>query len=148
MPIQRDRPYGNYNFLVTFDSAAEADGGFAEVVLPEVSIDVIEYRTGGDKESGVRKIPGRAHYSNVVLTRGVIGSLTLYQWLNDVRNGNVRAFRTVLVQLQNEDRTEIVWTWRFLRAWPARYRFSPLEAKGKDALLEHVELAFERMEVE
>lgn len=79
---------------------------------------------------------------------GVIGSLDLYQWWNDVRNGNVNAARSVTVQLQNEDHTDIVLTWKFLRAWPVRYEFSPLEAKGKETLIESLELAFERMEME
>ena len=63
-------------------------------------------------------------------------------------NGDVNAARSVTVQLQNEDHTEVVFTWKFLRAWPVRYEFSPLEAKGKETLLEILELAFERMEIE
>jgi phage tail-like protein len=146
MAVQRDRPYGNYNFLVDFGDGGKA--GFSEVLLPEMAIDVIEYREGGDPESGAHKIPGRAHYSNATLKRGVAGALNLYQWINDVRNGNVRAARTVTIQLQTEDRTDIVWTWKLLRAWPARYRFTNLEAKGKDVLIEILELAVERVEVE
>ena len=92
--------------------------------------------------------PGRAHYSNATLKRGVAGALNLYQWINDVRNGNVRAARTVTIQLQTEDRTDIVWTWRLLRAWPVKYRFTNLEAKGKDVLIETLELSVERVEVE
>jgi len=146
MAVQRDRPYGNYNFLVDFGDGAKA--GFSEVLIPEVSIDVIEYREGGDPESAAHKIPGRAHYSNVVLKRGVAGALNLYQWMNDVRNGNVRAARTVTIQLLTEDRTDTVWTWKLFRAWPVKYRSSNLEAKGKDVLIEALELAVERLEVE
>ena len=146
MAVQRDRPYGNYNFLVDLGDGARA--GFSEVLLPEISIDVLEYREGGLNESGAHKFPGRAHYSNVILKRGVAGALNLYQWINDVCNGNVRAARTVTIQLQTEDRTDIVWTWRLLRAWPVKYRFTNLEAKGKDVLIEILELAVERVEVE
>ena len=117
-------------------------------ILPPAAIDVIQYRSGNDRESGVRKIPGRAHYGNIIFKRGVIGSLDLYSWWNDVLNGDVNAARSVTVQLQNEDHTEVVFTWKFLRAWPVRYEFSPLEAKGKETLLEILELAFERMEIE
>jgi len=65
-----------------------------------------------------------------------------------VRNGDVNSYRTVTVDLQSEDHTAVVVTWKFLRAWPTRYAFSPLEAKGKDVLIEILELAFERMEME
>jgi len=150
MAVLRDRPYANYNFLVDIGSG-ETGGpgaGFCEVILPASTIDVIEYRSGNERESGVHKIPGRARYSNVILKRGVIGELDLYQWWNDTRNGDVNSFRTVRISLQNEDRTEIVLTWIFLRAWPTRYEFSPLEGKGKETLIEVLELAFERMQME
>jgi len=150
MAVMRDKPYSNYNFLVdigTGDSSS-VEAGFSEVDIPPATIDAIEYRTGNDKVSEVRKIPGRTHYGNLVLRRGVIGSLSLYQWWNDVRNGNVKAGRNVTVQLQNEDHTEIVMTWKFLHAWPVRYEFSPLQAKGRETLVETLELAFERMEME
>ena len=150
MAVLREKPYSNYNFLVdlgTGDSGSP-QAGFCEVILPYAAVDVIQYRSGNDKESGVRKIPGRAHYGNVIFKRGVIGSLDLYQWWNEVRNGNVNSARTVTVQLQNEDHTEIVLVWKFMRAWPVRYEFSPLDAKGKETLIESLELAFERMEME
>ncbi len=150
MAVIRERPYSNYNFLVDLGTG-ETEGpqaGFSEVILPASVLDVIEYRSGNEKESGVRKIPGRAHYGNVVFKRGVIGSLDLYQWWNDTRNGNINSFRTVTVQLQDEEHTAVVLTWKFMRAWPVRYEFSPLEAKGKDTLIEILELAFERIEME
>ena len=150
MAVQRDRPYSNYNFLVdlgTGDTKGPT-AGFSEVILPESTIEIIEYRAGNEKESGVRKVPGRARYGNVIFKRGVIGSLDLYAWWNEVRNGDIKTYRTVVIHLQNEDRTEIVLTWKFLRAWPTRYEFSPLNAEGKDTLIEILELAFERMEME
>ena len=150
MGVIRDKPYSNYNFLVDLGTGdKEGPGaGFAEVVLAESSIDVIRYRTGNDKESSDRKLPGRAHYGNLILKRGVAGALDLYSWYNDVRNGNVNAARNIIIQLQNEDRTEVVLTWKFFRAWPVRYTFSPLDARGKETLIEELELAFERMEME
>ena len=149
MAVLRDRPYGNYNFLVDLGSGAEGpEAAFSEIVMPEATIDVIEYRNGNDKESGTRKIPGRVHYGNMILKRGVIGSLNLYQWWNQVRNGDVKSYRTVVIQLQNEDHTEIVMAWKLFRAWPARYQSSDLNAQGKDVLIEELELAFERLEIE
>ena len=150
MGTLRERPYSNYNFLVDLGTG-ETDGpqaAFCEVILPASTIDSIEYRSGNEKESEIRKIPGRARYGNVIFKRGAIGSLDLYSWWNDVRNGDVQSYRTVTVLLQNEERTEVVLTWKFLRAWPTRYEFSPLEAKGKETLIEILELAFERMEME
>jgi len=150
MAIFRDTPYGNYNFLVDFGvgdpSAVQA--GFAEIVLPEAYVDVIEYRNGNEKESGARKIPGRAKYTNVTLKRGVIGSLDLYQWLDQTRTGGVTGRRDVAIHLLNEDRSATVLTWKLLRAFPMRYKFSNLDARGQEPLLEMLELAYERFEME
>ncbi len=150
MAVFREKPYSNYNFLVDLGvgDSSGIKAGFSEVILPPAAIDVIQYRSGNERESGVRKIPGRVHYGNIIFKRGLIGSLDLYSWWNDVLNGDVNAARTVTVQLQNEDHTDVVFTWKFLRAWPMRYEFSPLEARGKETLLEILELAFERMEIE
>ncbi|MBX2990953.1 MAG: phage tail protein [Bacteroidetes bacterium] len=148
--IQRNDPYGNFNYLVNLgtNDPQSVQAGFAEVVLPDISIDVIEYRNGNERVSETRKLPGRAHYGSVTLKRGVIGSLDLYQWIDQVRNGNSNAFRNVTISLQNEDRTNIVMTWKFRKAWPVRYSFSALQAKGKEVLVESLELAFDRMEME
>jgi phage tail-like protein len=150
MAILRERPYTNFNFLVdlgTGDSSGPL-AGFSEVILPEAWVDVIEYRNGNFKENTVIKLTGLEHYSNLVLKRGVIGSLDLYEWWDEVRNGSQDALRTVIVQLLSEDRSTVVLTWKFLRARPVQYQFSELRGKGDEVLIESLELVFERMEME
>ncbi len=150
MAIQRMNPYSNHNYLVDLGTGdpQSVQAGFSEIVLPDTEIEIIEYRTGNERDSGVRKLPGRVKYGNLTLKRGVIGSLDLYQWLDQIRNGDRNAFRNVTIHLQNEERTDIVLTWTFRKAWPLRYSFSPLQAKGDDVLIERLELVFDRMEME
>ena len=150
MAALRDRAYCNFNFLVDLGTGDidGAEAGFEEVMLPEVWLDIIEYRNGNEKENAVRKITGLEHCGNALLKRGVIGSLNLYQWYNDVRNGNQNALRTVRIQLQNEDHTAVVLTWKLLRARPVRLKWGPLNGKGKEVLVEYLELACERLEME
>lgn len=151
MAILRDRPYGNFNFLVdlgTGEDPASVQARFSEVILPEAAVEVIAYRSGNLKENGFIKLTGVEHYTNLVLKRGVIGSLNLYQWYDEVRNGSQNALRNVTIQLQSEDHSNVVLTWKFLRARPVRYQFAPLDAEGKHILIEYLELAFERMEME
>ena len=150
MATQRANPYVNFNFLVDLgDGQSQGpDAGFEEVVLPEISIDVIEYRAGNSKETNVQKLPGLSHCSNAVFRRGLIGTLRLYQWINDVRNGNANARRTVTISLQTEDCTAVVMTWKLLRAWPVRYKASNLLGKGHHVVVEELELAVERLEIE
>ena len=150
MATLRDRPYANFNFLVDLGTG-NTDGveeGFEEVILPEVWLDVIEYRNGNEKENSVRKLTGLDHVGNTVLKRGLIGSLNLWNWIDQVRNGDQNALRTVRIQLQSEDHTEVVMTWVLQRARPVKYDAGPLDAKGTDVAIEELTLAYERLEIE
>jgi phage tail-like protein len=109
---------------------------------------VIEYRNGNDRENSARKLTGLEHCGHAVLKRGVIGSLNLYQWYNQVRNGDVQALRTVTIQLQNEDHTAIVQSWKLMRARIVRLKWGALHARSKDVAVEYIELACERLELE
>lgn len=150
MAEQREKPYLNFNYLVYLGEADPASplAAFLEVSLPDVSIDVIEYRAGNDKENTIRKLPGLAKYGNVTLKRGIMGTLDLYEWLNQVRQGSAEARRTVVVQLLNEDRSEVVLTWKFLNAFPVKYTGPTLNGKGTDVAIEELTLAVEGMQLE
>jgi phage tail-like protein len=150
MAVQRERPYAQFNFLVDLGTGA-TDGphaGFQECSEIGMSVDVIEYRNGNEKENNVRKLSGLARCPDVTLKRGIIGSLDLYQWLNDIRNGNQAALRNVTVQLQNEDHTAVVQEWKLLRARVSKHTSGPFNARCSDVALEELTLAFERLELE
>jgi phage tail-like protein len=150
MAVLRDRPYGQFNFLVDLGTG-ETDGpeaGFQECGGISMSVDVVEYRNGNEKENNPRKLTGLSKYSDVALKRGIIGSLNLYQWLDQIRNGDQAGFRTVVISLQNEDRTAIVMTWKLLRARIIKHTSGPLNAKGTDVAMEEMTLAYERLELE
>jgi phage tail-like protein len=86
--------------------------------------------------------------TDVTMKRGVIGSLNLYRWLNQIRNGDQAALRTVQIHLQNEDHTQIVQTWRLLRARIIKHTSGPMNGKGTDVAMEELVLAYERLEME
>lgn len=149
MAVARDHPYAQYNFVVDVGGGGDGvDAGFAEVHGLSADVDVIEYRTGNSKMNEPMLLPGITRYGPVTLRRGIIGMLTLWQWLDAVRSGNGNARRTVTVQLLNEDRTEVAMTWRLLRAWPRRHASGPLLATGTDVAIEELVLSCERIEVE
>ena len=150
MAVMRDLPYGQFNFLVDLgDGNTEGpDAGFEECSPFTSTLVVAEYRNGNDRENTVRKITGLEKVDDVTLKRGVIGSLRLYNWFNDVRNGNVSGYRTVTISLQNEDHTAIAMTWKLFRARPIKYSAGPLNGKGTDVAMEELTLAYERLEME
>jgi phage tail-like protein len=150
MAILRDRPYGRFNFLVDLGdgNTQGPQAGFQEVSSIGIKTDVIEYRNGNSKGNTVMKLTGLNRVSDVTLKRGIIGSLDLYAWLDQIRNGDQNALRTVTIQLQNEDHSEVVQTWKLLRARMIKHTSGPLNAKGTDVAMEEMVLSYERLEME
>ena len=150
MATLRDRPYVQFNFLVDLGDG-NTDGpqaGFQECSNIGMEVNVAEYRNGNEKENSVRKITGLNKATDVTLKRGVIGSLNLYQWLDDIRNGNQNALRNVVIHLQNEDHTAVVITWKLMRARIIKHVSGPMNGKGTDVAMEELTLAYERLEME
>jgi phage tail-like protein len=150
MAVIRERPYTQFNFLVDLgDGTTEGPhAGFQDVSAIATEVAVTEYRNGNSKENAAIKITGLSKVADVTLKRGVIGALDLYQWLNDIRNGNQNALRTVTIQLQSEDHGAVVQTWRLLRARIVKHSSGPLNARGNDVAVEEIVLAYERLEIE
>ena len=150
MAVLRDRPYVQFNFLVNLgDGVTDGpEAGFQEMSNVGMEVTVSEYRNGNEKENSVRKITGLNKATDVTLKRGVIGSLNLYRWLDDIRNGNQNALRNVVVQLQNEDHTAVVQTWNLIRARIIKHISGPFNAKGVDVAMEELTLSYERLEME
>jgi phage tail-like protein len=150
MATLRERPYVQFNFLVDLGTGSTAgpEAGFQEISGIGMEVTVSEYRAGNHKENSVMKITGLNKSTDVTMKRGVIGSLNLYQWLDDIRNGDQTAYRTVTIQLQNENHTDVVATWKLLRARIIKHTSGPLNAKGTDVAMEELVLAYERLEME
>jgi phage tail-like protein len=148
--VLRDRPFLGFNFLVDLGTGV-TDGpqaGFQECSSIGMEVEVVEYRAGNFKENGVQKLTGLNRATDVTLKRGVIGALDLYDWLNDIRNGNQSAHRTVTISLKNEDHTVTVLTWKLLRARIIKHVTGPFNATRTDVAIEELTLAYERLEME
>jgi phage tail-like protein len=149
MAVLRERPYVQFNFLVDLGTGSSdgPDAGFQEVSGIGMEVTVSEYRNGNEKENSVRKITGLNKATDVTMKRGVIGSLTLYTWLNQIRNGDQSAYKNVVIQLQNEDHTAVVQEWKLMRARIIKHTSGPFNAKGTDVAMEELVIAYERLEM-
>ncbi|MBL8314030.1 MAG: phage tail protein [Rubrivivax sp.] len=150
MAVARDRPYVQFNFVVDW-GAGPTDGpsaGFQEVSGLESSVDVIEYRNGNHKLNAPIKLTGLNRVADVCLRRGLAGVLDLYQWFDDIRNGNVKALRTVTISLMSEDHGAVVLQWKLLNARIIKHTCGPLNARGQQVAIEEIVLACERLELE
>lgn len=144
MPVKRDDPYANFNFLVNVGD--EAAAGFSEVQLGAARVELIEYREGSDRTNTTRKLPGLVRYDNVVLRRGIAGDTTLWEWFDRIRDGQGET-RDVEIVLLDEARRPVV-RWRLRNAMPVKWEGPTLRAQGNEVALETLELAHEGLELD
>jgi len=143
-------PCTGFNFLVGLGTGKTGgpQAGFREVSGLGTEVAVVEYRNGNSKENNPIRLTGLSRVPDVTLRRGIIGAADLYAWLNQIRNGDQAAMRTVTIQLLTEDRSQVVMTWKLLRTRTVKHTSGPLNAKGSEVAMEEIVLAAERLEVE
>jgi phage tail-like protein len=148
-PVFRSDPYPAYNFEVVVigisDDGKAVRGSFMEVSGLEVEVALIEYRNGSENTT-LRKIPGLKKFSNIVLKFGITGDLTFWNWMVKSINGQVQRANGSVILL-DENRQEAI-RWNFARAWPCKYKASPLNAKGNEVAIETLELCHEGLSID
>ena len=134
MAVQRDNPYGAFNFLVALGgdqgSGDEGSiiGGFSDVSGLGFEVQYAEYRNGNEKVNTVRKVQNTFKNTDVTLKRGLVGSTDLADWLKDIREGTIDP-RTVTITLLDEARKPVA-TWKLLFAQATKWTGPTLAAKG------------------
>jgi len=137
---QRVDPYKNFKFLVEIERIVQ--GGFSECSGFGSSVEVVEYREGGDA-STVRKLPGKVSFADVTLKWGVTDSRELYDWHLAAVNGAVdRRNGSIILQ---DDLGEEKARWNFFNAWPSKYDGPDFNAKGNDVAIDTLTLSCEKM---
>jgi phage tail-like protein len=150
MPTRkRNHAYRKFNFLVDL-GAGNTEGPQAAFQECNIGIEITvpEYRSRNKKGDSVRKITGLNKSTDITLKRGVIGSMNLFNWLNDIRNGKQAATRDITIQLQRKEHRAVVQTWKLIRARIIKIVSGPMNAKGTDVAMEELTLAYERLELE
>lgn len=99
----RDRPHFQFNCLVDFGTGSTdgPEGGFQEVSGVGMEVTVSEYR-----ENSITKITGFNKSTDVTFKRGVVGSQSLHNWLNQIRTGDTPALPGPLASAPSELRLE------------------------------------------
>jgi phage tail-like protein len=134
-------PYRNFRFLVEIEGIVQ--GGFSECTGFGSTVEVIEYREGGETAT-VRKLPGKTAYPDITLKYGVTDSRELYDWHLAAVNGTVDR-RNGSIILQNDAGQERV-RWNFFAAWPSKYDGPDFNAKGNDVSIDTLTVSCERVE--
>jgi phage tail-like protein len=150
MAIQRDKPYSQFNFIVTLgdDGGKDSpDGGFQEISGLGMEINIAEYRAGNAKINHAQKVPGLAKVEDITLKRGLFGSVALTSWISAVRDGTAAQERPVTIELLSEDRTTVM-TWVLSGALPKKLTGPAFNGKGTDVAIEELVIVAETIKYE
>jgi phage tail-like protein len=109
-------PYSAFNFIVQIDGTEVA--AFQEFSGLDSENQVMEYREGADPMNTVRKLPGIEKYPMATGKRGITGSLYLWNWRKEVRDGS------------------------------SSFPPTRLNGKGNEIAIETMELAYDRIDIQ
>ena len=151
MATYRENPYGAFNYVVNLGgdngdgSLGSIVGGFSDVSGLGMEVKYSDYRNGNEMVNTVRHVNNVHSLDEVVLKRGLVGSLDLFAWLKKVRDG-VADPRDVTIKLYDEALNEVA-TWRLHRAQPKKWTGPTLAAKGGgEVAMEELHLVHEGIE--
>ena len=147
----RTTPYGAFNFLVNLNGGVAPDqplGGFSDVSGISTDVTIAEYRNGNERENHVRKVPGIHKVADVTLKRGIVNSMDLWAWIDDVRTKGPAAKREVVITLRDESGKDVE-SWKLRGVVPLKYTGPTLAGKGGgDVAMEELVLSAEGLELE
>jgi phage tail-like protein len=124
-------------FKVTIDGQHEL-GNWQKCDGLNVEYDITEYREGG-QNGYVHRLPGRAMYDNVKLTRPVDASTgAVARWLASVQSNLSRGTAQITVL---DPTGEPVTEWVLSGVFPARWTGPTLDVNGNQVAMETLELS-------
>src|SRR5262249_30097984 len=127
-------PYIGCNFLVVTGFVV---GGFKEVSGLEGHVELRSYAEGG-RNGYLHQLPGEVRWPNLVLSRGVVDSNSMWSWFEDVSRGIIQRKQLVIMML-DRDRTPAMW-WDVKDAIPVKWTGPRLSATSDEVAMESVEL--------
>jgi phage tail-like protein len=141
MPVgDRKDPYRGYNFLVEIDGITRAC--FRECAGLDSTQDPIEYREGNEGLTA-RKLPGLNKYSNISLKWGITDDAELWDWRQQVMNGNIDGARKNGSIILMDDTGEEKVRWNFREGWPTKWTGPSFNATGSDIGIESLDIVHE-----
>jgi phage tail-like protein len=137
------RPFdhiGSAKFRVEIEGVTQ--GAFAAVDGLEAATDVVTFTDGSD--GLMRKRPGRTHYTNIVLKRGVTNNNELWDWYRATIDGRAERKAGSIIVL--DEAMQEIFRYNFFEGWPCRWKSLVMEADVSGVLVEEIEIAVERIE--
>jgi len=152
MTGDRVDPVLGYNFSISLTDSASplsvvfkvvgqvAVGGFSECSGLDTSLEVEEYKEGGNNGL-IRKFPTRVAWANLRMRRGIAVNDELWKWHFDFVEGRGKR-RDGIVTLM-DDRQNPVRVWRFKRGLPVKWVGPIMNAGQSQVAIEELEIGHE-----
>lgn len=138
-------PLVAYYFGVEIEG--KLSGYFTEVSGIGSESEVVEHKVVNSTtgETIIQKIPGRLTWGDVTLKRGVTDNMDVWQWRQEVVEGQIQQARAnCSIIAYDQDGTEVA-RWNFLRAWPSKVDGPAPKADSSDYLIEEMTIVHEGM---
>ena len=152
----RGDPVLNHNFVVSLIDTSSllgllgslglssifdvAVGGFSECSGIEMSLQVEEYKEGGNNGQ-LLKFPTRVTWSNISLKKGIGSGTALWDWHYGFAIGEGRRRDGVIMLLDDLRQPNNIW--HFRRGLPVKYTGPSLNATQNNVAIEAIEIAHE-----
>jgi phage tail-like protein len=133
--------YRAYSFKLDIQGVTAAY--FTEVSGLGVTIQDIEYRTGGDAP-WVRRLPGWAKVDEVTLRYGLSKTNSLWEWFKQGLEGKI-VRRDISIILLGTDGIAEVKRWNLLGTWLKDWRAVKLDAMAPAAAIETMTLVADEL---
>jgi phage tail-like protein len=149
-------PFRGFNFTVSLIDSSSlltvaatalqsmALAGFSECSGLEMSLDIEEYKEGGNNGT-ILRFPTRVKWTNLRLKRGVTFADDLWQWHYNFSQGTGTR-RDGIVVLQDE-RHNPAKVWSFTRGLPVKWTGPTFNATQSQVAVEEIEIAHEGLTV-
>ncbi len=128
-------PLGGFRFLVQIDQLQV--GGFSEISGLQAETKYETYEEGG-QNGFVHRFPTRREYPPLVLKRGVLLSLGLWNWYNSFTVGKMTP-RDGSIMMASDDYSQLL-IWNFIQAYPVKWIGPQLNAGQGSLAVESLEL--------
>jgi phage tail-like protein len=150
--MAKQNPLMGYNFSVALldpvigagpglsNGSAPAAGGFSECSGLETTLEVEDYREGGNNR-GVLHFPSRTTWAPIKLKRGITLDEDLWRWHQDFVEGVGSRRDGIIMLLDEQQRPARIW--RFRRGLPVKWTGPQMNAGQAQVAIEEIEVVHE-----
>jgi len=144
MPAKQPRSTSLFRLTL---GGKESAGVFREVSGLKNESDVISHKYVDDQGKQVtRNLVGSTKWSNIECKRGVDEGMTLWQWRQQVIDGDLDAARMDCTIQLLDYKGQVISTYKVLQAIPVSYDAGTFNATANEVALESITLAHEGLE--